>query len=97
MSQKILKFIVIVLVILIVICFLALVYGLYIKTTKKQSNLETNLIDYSLNLKKGHKITDIDMIDNNRILFTIKNNDKVYALIYDIQTSNITKIDTANE
>ena len=97
MSQKILKFIVIFLGILIVICFLALVYGLYIKTTNKQSNLETNLIDYNLNLEKGHKITDIDMIDNNRILFTIKNNDKVYALIYDIETSNITKIDTANE
>ena len=97
MSQKILKFIVIFLGILIVICFLALVYGLYIKTTKKQSNLETNLIDYNLNLEKGHKITDIDMIDNNRILFTIKSNDKVYALIYDIETSNITKIDTPNE
>ena len=97
MSQKILKFIVIFLGILIVICFLALVYGLYIKTTKKQSNLETNLIDYNLNLEKGHKITDIDLIDNSRILFTIKNNDKVYALIYDIQTSNITKIDTSIE
>ena len=97
MSQKILKFIVIFLGILIVICFLALVYGLYIKTTKKQSNLETNLINYNLNLEKGHKITDIDMIDNNRILFTIKSNDKVYALIYDIETSNITKIDTSNE
>ena len=97
MSKKILKFIVIFLGILIVICFLALVYGLYIKTTKKQSNLETNLIDYNLNLEKGHKITDIDMIDNNRILFTIKSNDKVYALIYDIETSNITKIDTSNE
>ena len=97
MSQKILKFIVIFLGILIIICFLALVYGLYIKTTKKQSNLETNLIEYNLNLEKGHKITDIDMIDNNRILFTIKSNDKVYALIYDIETSNITKIDTSNE
>ena len=97
MSQKILKFIVIFLGILIVICFLALVYGLYIKTTKKQSNLETNLIDYNLNLEKGHKITDIDMIDNNRILFTIKSNDKVYALIYDIEKSKITKIDTSNE
>jgi uncharacterized protein YpmB len=97
MSQKILKFIVIFLGILIVICFLALVYGLYIKTTKKQSNLETNLIEYNLNLEKGHKITDIDMINNNRILFTIKSNDKVYALIYDIETSNITKIDTSNE
>ena len=97
MSQKILKFIVIFLGILIVICFLALVYGLYIKTTKKQSNLETNLIEYNLNLEKGHKITDIDMIDNIRILFTIKSNDKVYALIYDVETSNITKIDTSNE
>ena len=97
MSQKILKFIVIFLGILIVICFLALVYGLYIKTTKKQSNLDTNLIEYNLNLEKGHKITDIDMIDNNRILITIKSNDKVYALIYDIETSNITKIDTSNE
>ena len=37
------------------------------------------------------------MIDNNRILFTIKSNDKVYALIYDIETSNTTKIDTSNE
>ena len=97
MSQKILKFVVIFLGILIVVCFLALVYGLYIKTTKKQSNLETNLIEYNLNLEKGHIITDIDLIDNNRILFTIKNNYKVYALIYDIQTSNITKIVTANE
>ena len=97
MSQKLLKFIVIFLGILIVICFLALVYGLYIKTIKKQSNLEANLNDYNLNLEKGHKIKDIDLIDNNRILFTIKNNDKVYALIYDIKTSNITKIDTVNE
>ncbi len=70
---------------------------MYIKTTKKQSNLETNLIEYNLNLEKGHKITDIDMIDNNRFLFTIKSNDKVYALIYDIEASNITKIDTSNE
>ena len=97
MSQKILKFIVIFLGILIIICFLALVYGLYIKTTKKQSNLETNLINYSLNLEEGHEITDIDLVDNNRILFTIKTNDKVYALIYDKQNSKILKIDKANE
>ena len=79
MSQKILKFIVIFLGILIVICFLALVYGLYIKTTKKQSNLEKNLIEYNLNLEKGHKITDIDLIDDNRILFTIKNLSLTYS------------------
>ena len=70
---------------------------MYIKTTKKQSNLETNLINYSLNLEEGHEITDIDLVDNNRILFTIKTNDKVYALIYDIQNSKILKIDKTNE
>ena len=82
---------------LIFICFLALVYGLYIKIGKKQSNLEINNINYNLNLKEGHEITDIDLIDDNRILFTIKNNDKIYALIYDIRKSNIIKIDKANE
>lgn len=82
---------------LIFICFLALVYGLYIKIGKKQSNLEINNINYNLNLKEGHEITDIDLIDDNRILFTIKNNDKIYALIYDIRKSNIIKIDKAND
>mgnify|MGYP001437446846 CR=1 FL=1 len=70
---------------------------MYIKIGKKQSNLEINNINYSLNLKEGHEITDIDLIDDKRILFSIKNNDKIYALIYDIKTSNITKIDKAND
>ncbi len=82
---------------LIIICFFVLIFGLYIKTTKKQSNLETNLINYNLNLENGHEITDIDLIDNNRILFTIKNRNKVYGLIYDIKNSDIIKIDNENE
>ena len=97
MSKRILQFIVFLLAFLIFICFLALVYGLYIKIAKKQSNLEINNINYNLNLKEGHEITDIDLIDDNRILFTIKNNDKIYALIYDIKKSNIIKIDKAND
>ena len=70
---------------------------MYIKIAKKQSNLEINNINYNLNLKEGHEITDIDLIDDNRILFTIKNDDKIYALIYDIKKSNIIKIDKAND
>ena len=69
------------LALLILLCFIALVYGFYIKIGKKQSNLESNYIQYKLNLQDGHEITDIDLIDENRILFTIKNNDKIYALI----------------
>ena len=70
-------------------CFIALIYGLYIKSAKKQINLETNNINYNLNLEVGHEITDIDLIDNNKLLFTIKNNNEMYALIYDIQNKKL--------
>ena len=78
-------------------CFIALIYGLYIKSAKKQINLETNNINYNLNLEVGHEITDIDLIDNNKLLFTIKNNNNVYALIYDIQNKKTIKIENRNE
>ena len=78
-------------------CFIALIYGLYIKSAKKQINLETNNINYNLNLEVGHEITDIDLIDNNKLLFTIKNNNKIYALIYDIQNKKTIKIKNKNE
>ena len=57
--------------------------------------LEGVALNPKLNLQDGHEITDIDLIDENRILFTIKNNDKIYALIYDIKKSNVVKIDKA--
>jgi len=66
---------------------------LYIKIGKKQSKLEVNNISYNLSLDKGHDITDIDLLDNKKILFTIKNNDKIYAIIYDIKSKEIIKIE----
>ena len=74
-------------------CFFALIYGLYIKIGKKQSNLEVKDISYNLNLDVGHEIIDIDLVDNKKILFTIKNNKKTYAIIYNIKTHEIIKID----
>ena len=82
---------------MILLCFFALIYGLYIKIGKKQSNLDTNNITFNLDLDSGHEITDIDLIDNKKILFTIKNNNKIYALIYDISSKNITKIQKEND
>ena len=93
MSKKILQFIVVFLAVLILLCFFALIYGLYIKIGKKQSNLETKNITYSLNLEDGHKITDIDLINDEKILFTITNNNEIYALIYDINNKDIIKIE----
>ena len=93
MSKKILQFVVVFLALLIFLCFFALIYGLYIKIGKKQSNLETKNISYNLNLDNGHEITDIDLINNEKILFTIKNNDEIYAVIYDIMTKKVTRIE----
>ena len=97
MSKKILQFVVFTLALLIILCFFALIYGFYIKIIKKQSNLKNDNIAYSLNLEEGHKITDIDLIDNKKILFTIKNNNKIYAIVYDISSKQVIKIDRENE
>ena len=78
---------------MILICFFALIYGLYIKIEKKQSILETKKITYNLNLEDGHEIIDLDLINNEKILFTIKNNNKIYAVIYGINSKSVTRIE----
>ena len=70
---------------------------MYIKIVKKQSNLDNKTITYNLNLEDGHEITDIDLIDNEKILFTINNNNKIYAIIYDINSKKIIKIEKEND
>ena len=70
---------------------------MYIKIGKKQSNLDNKNITYNLNLDDGHEITDIDLIDNEKILFTINNNNKIYAIIYDINSKKIIKIEKEND
>ncbi len=79
------------------LCFFALFYGLYIKIGKKQSKLETKNISYNLDLKDGHQIIDIDLINDEKILFTIKNNNKIYAVIYDINSKEVKTIKEENE
>ena len=79
------------------LCFFALIYGLYIKIGQKQSKLETNNISYNLNLEDGHQIIDIDLISDDRILFTIKNSSKTYAVIYDINSKEIKTIKQSND
>ena len=66
---------------------------MYIKIEKKQSILETKKITYNLNLEDGHEIIDLDLINNEKILFTIKNNNKIYAVIYDINSKSVTRIE----
>ena len=93
MSKKILQFIVVFLAVLILLCFFALLYGFYIKISEKQSDLDNKIIKYNLNLDNGHQITDIDLISNDKILFTIKYNTEIYAVIYDINSKKVKKIE----
>ena len=97
MSKNILQFVVVFLAVLILLCFFALIYGFYIKIGKKQINLDAKNITFDLSLEDGHEITDIDLIDNERILFTIKNKNKIYAVIYDIKSKDIIKINKKND
>ena len=85
------------LAVLILLCFFALIYGLYIKIGKKESILEDKNITFNLYLEDGHKITDIDIINNEKILFTITNNNKIYALIYNIKNKKVTRIEQEND
>ena len=60
--------------------------------TKISSNFlrnETNTENISLSLKNGEVIDNFQIIDQGRILVTIKNQDQLIGLIYDIKNKQI--------
>jgi len=84
-----LQFIVIFLAILIIICFLTLIYGMYLKISKNQSKQEYSNILYSLNLEENEKITGIETLNETNILFKITDSKNSYAIIFDIKNNTI--------
>ena len=89
MSKKMLQFIVIFLAILIVICFLTLIYGMYLKISKNQSKQEDFNNLYSLNLNQNEKIIGIETLNESNILFKITDSKNSYAIIFDIKTNTV--------
>ena len=89
MSNSFLKFIVIFLAVLIFICFVFLLYGLYSKISNTQ-DLSNNVINnYSLNLKNSEKIKDIKVIDENNVLLVISDDDHSYLIMYNLKENKI--------
>ena len=84
-----LQFIVIFLAILIVICFFALIYGMYLKISKNQSKQEDFNNLYSLNLNQNEKIIGIETLNESNILFKITDSKNSYAIIFDIKTNTV--------
>ena len=89
MTEKNIKLIVIVLGILIIIAFFLILYGMYTKISSNFLRKEINTENISLSLKKGDVIENFQIIDKGRILVTIKNQDQLIGLIYDINNKKI--------
>ena len=78
MSDKFLKYTVIFLAILIIICFIFLLYGLYSKISNPQNVSGIKISNYSLKLDSEEKIIDVKIIDKNKILAFVTNKRKTY-------------------
>ena len=86
MDQKLLKFIVIFLGVLIIISFIAIIYGSYSKLNKSNTNLKKEI---SLDLKYNEEIIDLNIIDKNNILIKVKENNELKGIIYNTKTNKI--------
>jgi len=89
MSNKFLKFVVIFLAVLIVICFALLLYGFYSKITNNQKISNNDVLNFSLNLKSSENIKDIKIIDQNNVLIVISDNDQLYLIMYNLKNNKI--------
>ena len=89
MSNGFLKFIVILLAILIIICFAFLLYGLYSKISNTEVVSGSKISNYSLNLEKSERIKDIKIIDENNIIIVIFNDEHTYLVMYNLYHNKI--------
>ena len=89
MSNKFLKFVVIFLAVLIVICFALLLYGFYSKISINQKLSDNDVLNISLNLKSSENIKDIKIIDQNNVLIVISDNDQLYLIMYNLKNNKI--------
>ena len=89
MSKKILQFIVIFLAVLIILCFVSLIVGMYLKISGNQNNSQHNIKDFSLGLAKNEKIIDIEVLNKDQLLIVISNSVNTSGIVYDTKKNNI--------
>ena len=89
MSKNIIQSIVIILGILIILAFLALIYGMYLKISTTGTNLLDSSIIFSSQLDSDEKIKNIEVLDKNKLLILIESNDKIKGAIYDVDNNQI--------
>ena len=89
MTSNFLKFTVIFLAILIFVCFAFLLYGLYSKISNTEGLTNKEITSYSLNLNNTESIKDINIINENNLLFVITDNDQIYSIIYNLDKKQV--------
>ena len=91
MSKNVIQSIVIILAILIVIAFLTVIYGMYLKISTKGKNITDLPFIFSSNLTDKEIIKNIQVIDSNNLLILIESDGEIKAGIYDIKNNKITR------
>tara|TARA_B100001167_G_C16482570_1_gene172966 strand:+ start:62 stop:340 length:279 start_codon:yes stop_codon:yes gene_type:complete len=86
MNQKLIKFIVILLGCLIIISFIAIIYGSYLALTKNNDYIKNEEI--SLDLKKNEIVKDLKNINEKYILIELSGGERI-GILYDIKNNKI--------
>ena len=89
MSKNIIQNIVIILGILIILSFVALIYGMYLRISTPNKNLLNSPTIFSLNFEKDEKIANIEVIDKNRLLIVIDSDQGLKGAIYNLNDDKI--------
>ena len=89
MSKTFIQFVVIILGVFIIIAFLAIIYGMYLKISTSSSNLINTPNIFSAKLNNNEKIINIEVIDKNKLLVLIESADNIKGAIYDIENNKI--------
>jgi len=92
MTKNITQSIVLILGILIIIAFLAVIYGMYLKISIPSKNFADSTIVFSSNLTDGEKIKNIEVLDKDKLLILIETKDKLKSAIYDVNKNQIIRI-----
>ena len=89
MIEKYIKILVIALGVLIILSFLGLIYGMFIKISSKSNKIELNEQNISLLLNENDIIQNFQVIDREKILITIINQGNIIGLIYSVNDKKI--------
>lgn len=83
------QYVVIILGVLIILAFLAIIYGMYLKISTSSKNFTNIPQIFSAKLNNSEKIVNIEVIDKNKLLILIESADNIKGAIYDIKKNNI--------